>query len=258
MNKLYNKILKEALDIMDFDSWDDTAQDFKDAIISNLETFIIYKKRTIDPGRMFIVFSGWLGTIVGGSRKNKYRFYNNYDEFTDSISINGKKENIKCELNGSISVDDNDRWFIPEKEYIFTFSDINNYPTHDHMFWGTELYKVPKPFHITGSVTEMFAYCKNLEYVTVFDASEVTHMNNLFGSDSNLQTVEVWKNLNDFVERYLYHQNELGEYHLTTVFQWCRKIDEKTIQDWNDVAIKAGVDPGREFFPHGKHGPTWA
>ena len=39
MNKLYNKILKEAVEVMDFDSWDsESEQTFKDQITSSLES----------------------------------------------------------------------------------------------------------------------------------------------------------------------------------------------------------------------------
>lgn len=44
MKNLYNKILKEALDIMDFDSWDDSEQTFKEKIERGLngKLFIYY------------------------------------------------------------------------------------------------------------------------------------------------------------------------------------------------------------------------
>lgn len=44
MSNIYNKILNEALDIMDFDSWDDEEQTFKDNIKNNLKNNIfVYK-----------------------------------------------------------------------------------------------------------------------------------------------------------------------------------------------------------------------
>ena len=47
MKNLYNKILKEALDIMDFDSWDDSEQTFKEKIEKGLngKLFIYYAPR---------------------------------------------------------------------------------------------------------------------------------------------------------------------------------------------------------------------
>ena len=44
MKILYNKILKEALDIMDFDSWDNSEQIFKDDIEKSLRSAqLVYK-----------------------------------------------------------------------------------------------------------------------------------------------------------------------------------------------------------------------
>ena len=178
MNTLYNKILKEALDIMDFDSWDDNEQDFKGSIITNLTLDIFtYRLSGKEPRQFKILNNGWFvesrtakKVVLIYGIKNWKRFP--YDKFKDDIYIGGKKIEIVGASDSEYS-DGNEHYIgftkdkYPPGEYLVNIKNLDGlYITECLFFNCQDLIEVPE-LDFTNLIDSeaMFEYCKKLKSV---------------------------------------------------------------------------------------------
>ena len=199
MNKLYKKILNEVFSVMDFDSWDNTEQTFKEDISENLSSVkFIYKKYD---------FTGIIGVdllrIVNKSWPQSL-------EYKDKFFCDGKRLDLMASPNGAIY---RCKSFRAElyKEYIITIEDLEDIKKANSMFALSDLNKILGNWD-TSKITTfgfMFWGCRNLESVPLLDLSSFRNVAilGMFTDCNRLdeQTKEAWK-LNPSDEGTVFHK----------------------------------------------------
>lgn len=153
-----DSVLKEAFQIYDFNSWDDTEQTFKEDIEKNLEAFI-YKYPKGDPR------SNWIYVRIFNQE------WPLYDDFKDKIYIKGKNVTLK------------DGWFYTLKSTNAVYKDIIIYE-------GSDIPVIIKDINSGINTCEnMFAQCYWLKKVPLFDTSNVINFSGMFWGCKSLESV---------------------------------------------------------------------
>ena len=219
MKDIYNKILKEALDIMDFDSWDDTEQSFKDIIQNNLLVFQ-YKvdskypvNSTKGPGEYIQIFE--LTYTTSHDWEDFYKFYKN-------VYIDGK--HVELQVTGCTVAED-----FKDGIYNITIKGIENgVDDAIYMFFESDIYKCPA-FQLNESIStgNMFYNCKKLVSVGKFDLKNVRETSQMFSGCLALNTVPLM-DLTDV-------------YHCEGMFNSCRNLSEETKKIWKDTVIEKKI-----------------
>lgn len=217
MNALYNKILKEALDLMDFDSWDDSQQPFQDVISNNLKQIFIYKtgpsyniNSTDSCIRIFYGFSS-----ISGSEP-EWPLFSNYK---DKVYING--EHVKLKYSGETEDE------FPEGEYKIYIDDLSGIETCFRMFWCCKQL-ISVPFFDTSKCTNMkmmFSNCENLLKVPEFDTRNVENMTYMFFNCQNIESIPLFN---------LKKINKIGNGGCA-IFNYCFKLNNETKKAWDKV-----------------------
>ena len=190
MNKLYNKILTEALDIMDFDSWDDSEQSFKDTIKNVLIDCFVYIARNKQTGLVWIKPDGYASIKIFSSNwaeKGKTRF-------NDKIYLKSGKK-INMEKSTQYFGWTKDRFELGEYEIII--KDLDTIKTCKNIFFRCDGFESTlrkaalwDTSHIKD-MEQMFADCHDLEEVPVYNMENVNNAKYMFSNCSNLSFVKL-------------------------------------------------------------------
>lgn len=189
MNKLYKKILNEVFSVMDFDSWDNTEQTFKEDISENLSSVkFIYKKYDftgiINVNLLKIVNKSWPQSL----------------EYKDKFFCDGKRlDLISSPPNGGSIYRCKSFQAELYKEYIITIENLEDIKEARSMFAQSDLNKILGNWD-TSKITTfgfMFWGCRNLESVPLLDLSSLRNeaILGMFTDCNRLdeQTKDAWK-----------------------------------------------------------------
>lgn len=250
MNKLYNKILAEALDIMDFDSWDDNEQSFKKSIENSLNAFIYgfpkWKRDFVMPnfekGIPLKIFSTqWLQ-----NNEEMYRGYIDKDNLEYSIYIDGEK--VVLDSQGSTIVN----YLDFKKDYNVIITGLDNITDCTAMFGFTDI-KIPVLFDTSKSTSmkSMFKHCELLIKCPKYDVKSCDLFDEMFSYCKNLVHVPMFKN---FEPAKLVDRGPLWpapDKYGNNMFYGCINLDEETIETWRVNPCKGEDYCSPDwFFPH--------
>ena len=194
---IYSKILNEAIDIMDFDSWDDSEQVFKDDIQNKLQNIFVYKATNKYKNclQIFESDAAWCEKWPAWKGDNNFRNTKVYIEGIAFPLLNDKTVNLD-NLDFTVYHGNLNKLF----NVILIFPRALKDRDCVNMFAEADIVKCPAlDVSECTSLKYMFLNCKSLQTVEPFigldNISEATQMLNSTWLDETLdeKTKAYWK-----------------------------------------------------------------
>ena len=168
--QMYKNILKEVLQVYDFDSWDDSEQTFKEKINDQLEKLFIYKPPRNWDSLSNLQILDYRGDLEEYSPSDCDDWPDDlFNFYKERVWVEGKKITIT-------PVGCTEEIFDTDKEYHVYIEDLDGIKNCKFMFYKTDIKKVP--IFDTSKCCDMkcmFYDCPYLEHVPALNIDTIVN-----------------------------------------------------------------------------------